>query len=426
VEDMIILVLVLAMVLPVFAIVAVFGIKKLLFIAGPNEVMVFSGGNPSGPGYKLLRGGRRIRIPIVEKVSRIDLTNMAVDVAVTNAYSKGGIPLMVNGVANLKVTSHQPNLAHALERFLGMSREQIVSVAKDTLEGNLRGVLSQMTPEEVNEDKITFAEKLLEEAEHDLGRLGLTLDVLKIQNVADDVGYLDSIGRKSSAVLERTAKIAEADAKAEAMFQDAAARQRARLAECEAEIQIATAETARRVGDAMTKREALKAKEIGEVSAMVAKANAELLVQGARIEQVRQQLEADIIATSQAAMEAKQADAKGQAAKIVEDGKATAAVLGEMITTWKAGGDSARDIFLMEKLEKVMTALVGTIRDLHVDRITMLPGSDGRAASQVKWVEELKAGVGVDLPELLNRLGKGSGAAPAQDPESTQEFFSGE
>ena len=421
-EDLIVLIAVLATVLPIFAVVAAFGIKKLLFIAGPNEVLVFSGGSPSGPGYKLLRGGRRIRIPIVEKVSRIDLTNMAVDVAVTNAYSKGGIPLNVNGVANLKVTSVQPNLGHALERFLSMSRGQIIAVAKDTLEGNLRGVLSQMTPEEVNEDKITFAEKLLEEAEHDLGKLGLTLDVLKIQNVSDDVGYLDSIGRKSSAELEKRAKIAEADAKAEAMFQDAAARQRARLAECEAEIQIAKADTGKRVTDARTKRAALVAKEEGEVSAMVAKANGEMMVQDARVEQVRRQLAADIIASAQASMEAKQADAKGKAAKVIEDGKASAAVLEEMIKTWKQGGESARDIFLMEKLESVMGALVGTISDLHIDRITMLPGSDGRASNTVKLVEELKAGIGVDVPELLNRLGKS--AAPVGD--ETSEFFSGE
>ena len=424
-EDLIVLVLVLAMVLPVFAVVAALGIKKLLYIAGPNEVLVFSGGNPAGPGYKLLRGGRRIRIPIVEKVSRIDLTNMAVDVAVTNAYSKGGIPLSVNGVANLKVTSVQPNLGHALERFLSMSRAQIIGVAKDTLEGNLRGVLSQMTPEEVNEDKITFAEKLLEEAEHDLGKLGLTLDVLKIQNVSDDVGYLDSIGRKSSAELEKRARIAEADAKAEAMLQDASARQRARLAECEAEIQIARADTGKRVTDARTNRAALVAKEEGEVSAMVAKANGELLVQEARVEQVRRQLAADIIASAQASMEAKQADAKGKASKVIEDGKATAAVLEEMIATWKQGGESARDIFLMEKLESVMGALVGTISDLHVNRFTMLPGGGGRASDAVKLVEELKAGVGVDLPALLNRLG-GKASVPAPVADDTAGFFSAE
>ena len=75
---------------------------------------------------------------------------MTVDVAVSNAYSKGGIPLTIAGVANLKVAGHRPLLANALERLLGPGRPQIIQVAKATLERNLRGVLSQLNPEEVN------------------------------------------------------------------------------------------------------------------------------------------------------------------------------------------------------------------------------------------------------------------------------------
>ena len=376
-------------------------IKNLLLIASPNEVLVFSGGS----GYKLLKGGRRMRIPLLEEVSHMDLTNMTVDVAVTNAYSRGGIPLTVHGVANFKVASHEPLLGKALERFLNMPREALVQVAKDTLEGNLRGVLSQLSPEEVNEDKIAFAEKLLEEAEHDLGKLGLALDVLKIQNVSDDVGYLDSIGRRTSAVLECTAKIAEAEAKAESTRRDALSRQEARVAECEADIQIAHARTAQRVADAQTKREALVAKEVGEVSAMIAKAQAELAVQEARVGKVQRQLQADVLASAVAERAAKVAQAKGLAAKVVEDGKATAAVLEAMIDTWKNGGDSARDIFLMEKLDKVMSSLVGTIGDMKIDKITVLPSAGGQGATAARLSEELRASVGVDVPALVNQFG---------------------
>ncbi|MED5374128.1 MAG: SPFH domain-containing protein [Myxococcota bacterium] len=386
-------------------------IKKLLYIAGPNEVLVFSGtpwiaGDPNNQGYTLLKGGRRIKKPIIESVSRMDLTNMTVDVAVTNAYSKGGIPLIVQGVANLKVAGHEPILGNALQRFLDRPREEIIRVAKDTLEGNLRGVLSQLTPEEVNEDKIAFAEKLLEEAEEDLASLGLVLDTLKVQNVSDEVGYLDSIGRKTSAELLRSAKIAEADAKAEAMIKDAEARERARVTEAEAEVEIARAETARMIRDAQTRKAALVAKEVGEVEALVARATSELKVQEARVEQVRRRLEADVVAPAHADMEAKRADAKARAAKVIEDGKATAMVLEEMITTWKQGGDSARDIFLMQKLEKVMGSLVGTIQEVHVDRMTVLPKgkADTTATKAVTLSEEIKAAVGVDVPKLLNKL----------------------
>ncbi len=401
--------LVLLFVVAFFAICAVVVLRNLLYICGPNEVLIFSGttrqleGRPVG--YRIVKGGRSVRIPLLETVDRVDLTNMIIEVSVTNAYSKGGIPLTVQGVANVKIAGHEPVLNNAIERFLGYARKDIVQVAKDTLEGNLRGVLSQLTPEQVNEDKIAFAEKLLEEAEHDLTRLGLVLDTLKIQNVSDEKGYLNSIGRKSSADLVSRSKVAETNAKARSITQDASARERARVSELDSEIEIARTQTERRIVETLSRREALVAEEVGHVKAAVARAEGELKVQAARVEQARLQLEADIIAPAQAEMEAGVAAAKGAAAKIIEDGRATNQVLLQMIETWKNGGDAARDIFLMQKLQATMGQLVSTIQSVKVDRLTVLPpdtGVDTRKA--VALVEELKGALGVDLPGVLERV----------------------
>lgn len=382
--------------------------RNLIFIAGPNEALVFSGRrNKVGNklvGYRVIRGGRGIRVPFIEQVDRIDLTNMIIEVSVTNAYSKGGIPLKVQGVANLKVASHEPALGNAIERFLTMPRKAIMQIAKETLEGNLRGVLSQLTPEEVNNDKITFAEKLLEEAEVDLAKLGLALDTLKIQNVSDDVKYLDSIGRKQSAEVVKRARIAEARAHAISKTREAENQQRAKLAGIEAEKRVLHAETDRRIKDARSRKQAMIAEEVGRVKAAIARAEADLEVQKARVEQVRRQLQADVLAPAEADMRKRQADAKGASAKVLEDGKATVAVLNEMIDTWQQGGDNARDIFLMQKLQGLMGSLVGTIEDVSIDRVTVLPSGasgDGTAAKAVRLVEELKGALGVDLPRLL-------------------------
>src|SRR5699024_2009416 len=151
--------------------------------------------------YEFVHAGKKIRIPLFHRVDRLDVTNMVIDLNVNNAYSKGGIPLSVRGVANVKIASHQPLIANAVERFLGMSRERVMQISKETLEGNLRGVLARLTPEQVNFDRQSFAEELSAEAEHDLSKLGLELDTLKIQSVTDEKGYLDSIGRKQSANL---------------------------------------------------------------------------------------------------------------------------------------------------------------------------------------------------------------------------------
>ncbi|MEN9577958.1 MAG: hypothetical protein RJA70_967, partial [Pseudomonadota bacterium] len=165
-------------------------IRKLLYVAPPNEVLVFSGttrriGTEIVP-YRFVRGGRSMRRPLVERVDRMDLSMFTVMVNIENAFTKGGIPLNVQGVANVKLPGEEPLLTNAVVRFLGRTREEIYHVAKETLEGNLRGVLASLTPQEVNEDKTAFAQKLLEEAEHDMNRMGLVLDTLKIQNVFDN------------------------------------------------------------------------------------------------------------------------------------------------------------------------------------------------------------------------------------------------
>jgi flotillin len=386
--------------------------RNLIYVCGPNEVLVFSGGVHKAidgkiRGYRLIKGGRGLRIPLMETVDQLELTNIIIEVSVNNAYAKGGIPLTVSGVANVKISSQSPSLDNAIERFLGKSRNQITKIAKETLEGNLRGVLSQLTPEQVNEDKTSFETQLLHEAEEDLEKLGLDLDTLKIQNISDERGFLDSIGRVSSAELIKKARVAEAQAHSKAHIREAENKQSSRLEEIKNEKDTIRAEATRKIRDARTRRAALIAEEEGRIEALITRANADLDVQRARINEVSLRLEADVIAPAEAGMKSDQAKAIGNAAKIIEDGQATANVLNEMIETWKSGGENARDIFLMQKLQSVMAALLDSIEDVQVDRITVLPPQNNSRASQtVGLVEELKAAVGVDLSELANRIGK--------------------
>jgi flotillin len=381
---------------------------NFLYICEPNEILIFSGRHGIGPdgahrGYRVIKGGRSFRWPLIERVDQLDLTNMIIEVSVNGAYSKGGIPLNIQGVANIKIAGHEPVLGAAVERLLGKTREEVITMAKDVLEGNLRGVLSRLTPEEVNEDKIAFAEKLLEEAEHDLGKLGLGLDTMKIQNVHDDRGYLDSIGRKSSAQIIKRSRIAEAKAKAAAIMQDAENRKRSRLQQVQAEEQVAVAQAERRVVDARTRGVAMVAEQVGQVNAMIAKTESAMEAEEARVEQVRLRLEADVIEPARAEMQSGIARAKGESARILEEGRNTARVLEDMIAVWQAAGPNARDIFLMQKLNPVMESLAGTIANVKVERITMLPAGDsgGTAHKAVRLVEELKGAIGVDLPRLL-------------------------
>lgn len=384
-------------------------IIRLVQICQPNEVLIFSGsrrrvGNKS-VGYRIVKGDRGIRKPLIERVDKMDLTNMIIDVSAVNAYSKGGVPLTVQGVANVKVAGHEPVLNNAIERFLGKSREEIMSIAKATLEGSLRGVLSTLTPEQVNEDKLLFAEKLVHEVEHDMTALGLVVDTLKIQNVSDDVKYLDSIGRKQTAEVLRVAKIAEAKATAEAAIRSAENRQREVTAQISAQIDVVKADAQKRLTDALTKRDAVIAEERATVAAALAQAIAEVEVQKARVEQVRSQLEADVIAPAKAACQEAEAGAKADAAPIVHDGRARAEVLAKLAASWEKAGPSAREIFVLQKLDKVIGAITDVIGDTPIEKVAFIAGGDGKDNIPLKTaatLEGIQQVLGIDLKDKID------------------------
>lgn len=410
-------------VLALAALTATIIINKLIHVCQPNEVLVFSGtkrrvGNRV-VGYKLVQGGRGVRMPLLEKVHRMDLTNMVIDLSVQGAYCKGGIPLNVEGVANVKIASDEPTIGNAIERFLGKSRSEIIVIAKETLEGNLRGVLATLTPEEVNEDRVKFAQNLLHEADHDLKRLGIVLDTLKIQHVSDDKGYLDSLGRKQTAELLMRSRIAEAENRALARTRAAENLQEKEMARIEAQMKLAHAEAERRVADAQTKREAMIAEHRGIVQAQIARAHGEVNVQRQRIDQVRLQLEADEVKKAEAQRTAMVDRARGASASIVEEGKAQARALEQLSESWKNAGDDAARIFIAQKMNKLIATMLAGAQ-APVQKMTVidgrLGGGDNLAAKAMVASEQIKETLGIDVPELVKGLGKKRRPSPPPLP----------
>ena len=117
-------------------------VKGFLYICRPNEILIFSGrrhtlADGTSVGYKVVRQGWAVRIPVLQSVSRMDMRLFMVEVEVANAYSKGGIPLDVQAIANVKLSSDPALVRNAVERFLGMQVQEIAVVARQTLEGVL-------------------------------------------------------------------------------------------------------------------------------------------------------------------------------------------------------------------------------------------------------------------------------------------------
>lgn len=402
----------------------VISLKGLIYLCQPNEVLIFSGKRRREGarefGYRVQKGGRTWRIPFLERVDRLDLTNMIIELEARGAYAKGGVPLNVHGVANVKIAGHEPILNNAIERFLGKSRTEIAGIARATLEGSLRGVLATLTPEQLNEDRNLFAERLVQEVEHDLTQLGLVVDTLKIQNITDDVRYLDSIGRIRNSELLSTARVAEAVARADASVRQSENNEREIESSITAQLSVARADAERALADARSRRAAVVAEEEAIVAAQVAKAKAELEVQRARLEQVRKQLEADVVQPARAECEAMEQRAKADVAGIVEEGRARAEALKSLAKSWTEAGDQARQIFLMQKLEPIIDRLTDVVGETTYDRVTVIDQrnvGDKDALNPGRLLalnEQFKEVMGVDLADKLRKFGETPAPLPIE------------
>jgi flotillin len=169
--------------------------------------------------YKIVKGGMTIVLPFVHEVKELDLSLITLDVAVHNVLSSNAVPIMVDGIAQIKIGS----VATAAEQLLDKTAEEIKYVAIQTLQGHLRAIIGLMTVEEVYKDREAFAQRVLEVAVDDLAGMGLQIVSFTIKEISDDKGYLEALGRPEIAAKLRDARSAEAQAEQEATEKEQAA-----------------------------------------------------------------------------------------------------------------------------------------------------------------------------------------------------------
>ena len=400
-------------------IVLVTTISRLIIIVPPNRAAVITGrrrrlATGEAVGYRGVIGGRTLRIPIIESVDYLSLETIPLEMTVTNAYSKGNIPLNVQAIANVKIASEpETDFHNAVERLLGKTWDEIAALAHETLLGNLRGVLATLTPEQVNEDRLMFAENLVEEAGEDLKKLGFKLDNLKIQNVTDEVDYLESIGRKKTAVVRKEAEVAEAENLSETRRRQAEYKQQAEVAEAEAEIAIAEANNRLRVRQAELTKEGDTAERLARVGAEEAEVRARKALEDRRAETERARLQADVIAPAEAARRAAEEEAKGLAAPIVERGRAQAAALEALFAEIRQGGDEGFRVFMAEKLPELLRVSADAVSGIDVDRMVVVDSGEGRGLSNaagqrvnaaIQMIENVAGTYGVDVDALFRAI----------------------
>ncbi|MGH8103558.1 MAG: flotillin family protein, partial [bacterium] len=171
---------------------------------GPNEALIISGKRHRlqmadaewhAVGFRILKGGGTFVWPILEKVDALSLEVMTIEIQTPEVYTQMGVPVVVSGVAQVKVKGDDISIATAAEQFLNKNRVDMMNIILQTLEGHLRAILGSMTVEEIYRNRDAFAQKVSEVASSDMANMGLTIISFTMKDIKDNEGYLDALGR---------------------------------------------------------------------------------------------------------------------------------------------------------------------------------------------------------------------------------------
>lgn len=337
----------------IYIIIAVVVFAVFLFAisyvkAPPDTAYIITGPK----SQRVLIGRAGIRMPGLERVDKIPLSLIQVDIKTANAVpTKEFINIFVDGVANIKIDSEPEALAKASQIFLSQNLDGIRAIAKEVLEGNMREIIGQMRLEELVHNRDLFAEKVKDNAMQDMGRMGLQIINLTIQNFIDDNKVIENLGVDNIAQISKNASIARAQAERDVSIAQSEANETANKARIEAETLIVEqntrlalrqaelkkqSDTAKATADAAYSIEEQKRLEeinVAKVNADIAKREREVELGQREVELQERQLEANIKKTAEAQKYAaeQQAEAElykrrkaAEAARYEEEQKAVA------------------------------------------------------------------------------------------------------
>ena len=446
-------------------------------VASVEEALVISGRRERREGerrLKVVRGGGTIVYPLLNRVSKLYLTARQINVTLSDAVSRQGIKVSLQGVATVKIGSDEESILNAAERFVGRE-DQIDSIVKNVLEGSLRSIVGTLTVEELNLDRQKFQQAVQDAAKGDLATSGLTIDNFTIQAIRDEVGYMDLIGQQETARRERDARMAKAVADQEAAVREAEAQQiklnaqrdvQLRQAEIVAQTQaaearaaqagpLAQAEAQQEVTRKQTELAQLEAdrkqKELIASTVRPAEAEADAQVkraEGEKLARIAQaQAEAErvklaglaeaavnvtkgeanarvILVNAQSEAERVKLEGTAEAGITFTKGEAEAKALALKAEAYRQFNEAAVITTVLQNLPEIVRAAAEPIS--HIDNLTVL-SSDG-ASDVVKTTTRtlteastaVKGLTGIDVPGLLaSALGASTNGAATRPPSGT-------
>ncbi len=440
---------------PIILIIAVFVVLLLIFIISrfricpSDKILVIYGRTrktESGEtmSSKCIHGGWAFVWPIVQKYQYMDLTPMSIEVNLTSALSRQNIRIDVPSRFTVGISTEPGVMQNAAERLLGLSHNEIKTLASDMLFGQLRLVVATMDIEEINADRDKFLANIQKNVEQELKKIGLKLINVNVTDIKDESGYIEALGkeaaakaindaRKSVAEKNRDGSIGEANAKQEERIKVAQANAAAVQGENDAKILIANSEANRREKEAIAEKIAVTAENVQRAKALQESYLAEEEAEQARARRERATLEADTLVKADIEKQKVEIEAEAEAERIRRQAKGEAdAILYKMqaqadgiyaILTKQAqgfaelvqaaGGDpqSAITMMITDKLPELVKAQVEAIKGIKIDKVTVWDslGKEGDGVpSTAKFIsgmlkslppfEDIFKMAGMDLP----------------------------
>lgn len=459
------LVLVLVAVLVVFT--TLFAFLRRYMRCPSDRILVVYGkvsGARTGAGVsaRCYHGGAAFIWPILQDYAFLDLTPMTIDINLQGALSLQNIRVNTPSTFTVGISTEPGVMENAAERVLGLDMTQIAELARDIIFGQMRVVIATMPIEEINADRDKLIDNIYNGVEVELKKVGLRLINVNIQDITDESGYIEALGKEAAARAINEAKVKVAQQERDGEIGAAVAQQERRVLVAEAQatavqgentaaIRIAQSNAVRREQEAESERLANAAEKVKTAQALGEAYAAEERAERERARREEATRSADILvnadirkrevetlaeAEAEKIRRVKRGEADGLRAMLEAEADGQMAILRKKAEGFEALVRAARDepelaalLMVTEHLPRLVEEQVKAIRDLKIDSITVWEGGrngDGKTATAdflsglvgaLPPLHELTRNLGIQLPEYLGRI---QDRAPDAPPAATR------
>jgi flotillin len=416
---------------------------------GPNEAFIVYGAG----GTRVIKGGGTVIFPMIHSYKTLPLELMSFDVAPKqDLYTKQGVAVTVEAVAQIKVKSDHESILTAAEQFLSKTPQQREGLIRLVMEGHLRGIIGQLTVEEIVKQPEMVADRMRATCADDMDKMGLEVVSFTIKEVKDGNDYITNMGRPDIVRVKMMADIAAAEAERDTAIKRAEALRESAIKKAEADQQRVLAETLSLAAQAeaqrdlevkkaqyveITKRQQAQADKAYEIQTAVMQQ--QVVVESVKVQQIEKQEqikvqeaeitrhEKELIATVLKSAEVERArietlaaaerqrliiEAEGRASAVRAEGEAEAEIIfkkgdaearamnvkAEAYLEWNQAAVVDRLITQMPEMVRAMAAPLA-----NVDKITIVSTGDGPAAGAHKITGDLAA-IAAQVPALFESL----------------------